>query len=45
METAKLFLDGKSQAVQLTKQYRFQGDRVYIKKLGEAVNLLPVRNP
>jgi len=44
METAKLFQNGKSQAVRLPKQYRFQGDRVYIKKLGEAVILLPVHN-
>ena len=44
METAKLFQNGSSQAVRLPKQFRFRGDRVYIKKMGEAVILLPVRH-
>lgn len=44
METAKLFQNGSSQAVRLPKEFRFRGDRVYIKKMGEAVILLPVRN-
>ncbi len=41
MDTAKLFLNGKSQAVRLPKEFRFTGDHVYIKKMGEAVILLP----
>ncbi|HZQ09408.1 MAG TPA: type II toxin-antitoxin system VapB family antitoxin [Anaerolineae bacterium] len=41
METAKLFQNGSSQAVRLPKQFRFRGDRVYIKKMGDAVILLP----
>ncbi len=44
METAKLFQNGSSQAVRLPKEFRFRGDRVYIKKLGNAVILLPIRN-
>ncbi|TAH48395.1 MAG: antitoxin [Chloroflexota bacterium] len=44
MEIAKLFQNGSSQAVRLPKEYRFRGDRVYIKKMGDAVILLPVRN-
>ena len=44
METAKLFQNGSSQAVRLPKQFRFRGDRVYIKKMGDAVILLPVRH-
>jgi antitoxin VapB len=43
METAKLFKNGKSQAVRLPKEYRFDGDRVYIKRMGNAVTLLPYR--
>ena len=43
METAKLFQNGSSQAVRLPKEFRFRGDRVYIKKMGDAVVLLPVR--
>jgi antitoxin VapB len=45
METAKLFENGKSQAVRLPKKFRFGSDRVYIKRVGEAVVLLPYQTP
>ncbi len=41
MRTAKLFKNGGSQAVRLPKEYRFEGSRVFIKKVGDAVILLP----
>ncbi len=41
METAKLFQNGQSQAVRLPKKYRFSGDKVLIKRVGNAVVLLP----
>ena len=41
METAKLFLNGQSQAVRLPKEFRFSGNEVYIKKVGTAVMLFP----
>ena len=41
METAKLFQNGQSQAVRLPKKYRFKGDKVIIKRVGNAVVLLP----
>ena len=41
METAKLFQNGQSQAVRLPKKYRFAGDKVLIKRVGNAVVLLP----
>lgn len=41
METAKLFANGKSQAVRLPKECRFAGDEVYAKKIGDAVVLFP----
>lgn len=41
MEIAKLFRNGKSQAVRLPKEYRFRGTKVYIKKMGNAVVLIP----
>jgi antitoxin VapB len=41
MDTAKLFINGKSQAVRLPKEYRFEGEDVYIKKIGEVVYLFP----
>ena len=45
METAKLFQNGKSQAVRLPKEFRFKGDRVYLKKMGNAVIVLPYGAP
>jgi antitoxin VapB len=44
METAKLFQNGKSQAVRLPKKYRFSGDKVLIKRVGNAVILLPCQD-
>ena len=44
MKTAKLFKNGKSQAVRLPKEFRMSGDEVYIKKQGEAIILLPKEN-
>jgi len=41
METLKLFANGQSQAVRLPKAYRFDGDEVYAKKVGQAVMLFP----
>ena len=41
MTTAKLFMNGKSQAVRLPKQFRFDGEEVFIKRVGNAVVLLP----
>lgn len=41
METAKLFITGRSQAVRLPKEFRFKGDEVFIKRVGDAVVLLP----
>lgn len=41
MKTARLFRNGQSQAVRLPKEFRFSGDKVLIKKVGNAVVLLP----
>ena len=41
MEIAELFQNGQSQAVRLPKKYRFEGDKVIIKQVGNAVVLLP----
>lgn len=45
MQTAKLFTNGRSQAVRLPKELRFSGDEVYIKKIGNMVILLPKDDP
>jgi len=41
METAELFENGRRQAVRLPKDFRFPGDRVYLKRMSTAVSLLP----
>jgi antitoxin VapB len=45
MQTAKLFANGRSQAVRLPKAFRFSGTDVYIKKVGKMVILLPKDDP
>ncbi len=45
MQTAKLFNNGRSQAVRLPKEFRFSGDEVYIKKYQGIVMLLPKESP
>ena len=44
MTTAKLFENGRSQAVRLPKEYRFNGTEVAINKIGDMVILLPIEN-
>ena len=39
---AKLFWNGRTQAVRLPQEYRFEGDRVEIRRVGRGVLLLPV---
>ncbi|MCC2666829.1 MAG: antitoxin [Gammaproteobacteria bacterium] len=45
MKTAKLFRNGQSQAVRLPKQFRFDGVKVFIKKMGKATVLFPTEDP
>jgi antitoxin VapB len=40
--TAKLFWTGRSQAVRLPKEFRFEGKEVNIRRQGDAVVLEPV---
>ncbi len=44
MMTAKLFENGRSQAVRLPKEYRFHGEEVSINKIGDVVILMPQEN-
>ena len=41
MKTAKIFQNGKSQAVRLPKEFRFDDTEVFIKKSGHVVYLIP----
>ena len=42
MATAKLFRNGRSQAVRLPKEFRFDGEELSIRREGEAVILEPL---
>jgi antitoxin VapB len=45
MDTAKLFPNGRSQAVRLPKKYAFSGEEVFIKKISGMVVLIPKDDP
>ena len=42
--TAKIFENGRSQAVRLPKEYRFNDEEVAINKIGDIVLLMPKEN-
>ena len=44
MNTAKIFMNGKSQAVRLPKEFKLGGSEVYIKRVGRNVILTPIDN-
>ncbi|MGA9391299.1 MAG: AbrB/MazE/SpoVT family DNA-binding domain-containing protein [Candidatus Sulfotelmatobacter sp.] len=39
---AKLFQNGRSQAVRLPREFRFEGDRVRVRRVGKGVLLEPI---
>ena len=41
MKTAKLFMIDQDQAVELPGEFRFEGTQVFIKRVGNALLLLP----
>ena len=43
--TAKLFRNGRSQAVRLPREFRFAGDEIRIRRLGSGVLLEPLLSP
>ncbi len=43
MATAKLFRNGRSQAVRLPKEFRFEGEEVSVRRQGDAVILEPMK--
>jgi antitoxin VapB len=43
MDTARIFTNGRSQAVRLPKEYRFDDDEVFIAKVDDMVILYPRR--
>jgi len=45
MQSAKIFLNGRSQAVRLPKEFRFSGNDVFIRQIGKIVILIPKDDP
>jgi len=43
--TAKLFMHGRSQAVRLPKEFRFEGKEVRVSRVGDKVILEPMETP
>ena len=44
MDTARIFQSGRSQAVRLPKEYRFEGSEVVVKHFGSGVLLMPLND-
>ena len=44
MKTAKVFKNGRSQAIRLPKECRLSSDEVMVDKIGDIVILLPEQN-
>jgi len=44
-QTAKLFMHGRSQAVRLPKEFRFEGNEVRVSRIGGKVILEPLEKP
>ena len=40
--TAKVFKNGRSQAVRLPREFRFEGDRVRVRRVGRGVLMEPM---
>ena len=45
MNTAKVFVNGRSQAVRLPKDFRFDAKEVYINKIDNVIMLIPKDTP
>ena len=41
MMLAKVFQNGRSQAIRLPKEYRVDADEVYIEKIGNSIMIMP----
>ena len=45
MDTAKIFKNGRSQAVRMPKEYRFNNKEVWVNRVGNIVFLIPKDDP
>ena len=44
MQTARVFTNGRSQAVRIPKEFRFDVDEVYVNKIGDTLILTPTKS-
>lgn len=44
MHVAKIFMNGRSQAVRLPKDFRFDCDEVYVRKQGDGIIISPKKS-
>ncbi len=44
MKVAKIFENGRSQAVRLPKEYRFSADEVNVNRIGDIIMLIPKKS-
>jgi len=44
METAKVFVNGRSQAVRLPKKYRLDEPEIFVQRVGNVILLIPKEN-
>lgn len=42
MQTSKVFMNGRSQAVRIPAQYRFNDNEVFVNKIGDTLMITPI---
>jgi antitoxin VapB len=45
MDEAEIIQRGDNQSVRLPRQYKFKGSKVFVKRVGNSVLLIPEENP
>ncbi|MCR4584402.1 MAG: type II toxin-antitoxin system VapB family antitoxin [Lachnospiraceae bacterium] len=43
-QTTKVFMNGRSQAVRIPLEFRFEEEEVYVNKIGDTLMLTPVKS-
>lgn len=45
IKTTTVFTNGQSQAIRIPKEFRVRGKKVYIKKVGNCLMIMPINDP
>jgi antitoxin VapB len=45
MQTTRVFKSGNSQAIRIPKEYQFEGEELFINKIGNTIILFPKDDP